>query len=113
MRKKLINLTTTIFLLLINFPSAFAGVDVNQGHKHFDRTSLKCYVQLLGGRDYIYRLDAFDPNPDHLTQSLLGVKVELALSSQAEIIYKVLECLPAKHPFISSHARQLERNNSY
>lgn len=117
MTMKLFKKSTTLLLsiMFIFFSGlssgvALAGIDVNSGHKHFKRTTLKCYIQLLGGKETIYVISAFDPNPENLANTLMGRTLKLPNTSQPLVVYKVHECLKQGKSFKSNNANRLEKS---
>jgi hypothetical protein len=78
--------------------------------KVYKRTDLKCFVSFLGGGETIYRLSAFDDDPQKLADSLPGRMVYSHVTLTNKKVYKVMECVKSKNKFKSKQARMLEKS---
>ena len=76
------------------------------------RIEMKCYVEMIGGVNTIYRTVLPNNRIVGLAERLVGKKIAVAGAKKKQKIYKVTECVSYKDSFISSKAHLAEQNSA-
>jgi len=78
-----------------------------QGAKE-DRAELKCHVELLGGNEVIYFVNANKNEGLNMVKKLSGKSITVSGSRKKQKIYRVKECTDLHGRFKSDLANQLD-----
>jgi hypothetical protein len=98
----------SLFACLISQPSEANSSKEQKG----SRVEMKCYVELVGGVDTIYRAVLSKNKLLGLEKYLVGNKISIAGEKKKQIIYSVIECRRYKENFTSASARLAEENTA-